>query len=178
MGKPLVLWDFIGQLSLKYLLRNRPLNSKPQSLWPITCLCRQEIGHCRSNYGLIDQGPAILTKSSLLLTVIIDREYPLLHFPTTCFWQIIVMVSMARYDLHLGWVYLYVQYVSFHIIWLSVHSSINGIVGTWMFWNDFESRNVTCWILKIMKKPTRSFLPMSRFYLSLYQSLFLVLIGV
>ena len=95
-----------------------------------------------------------------------------LIFSKTCFWQIIAMVSMDQYDLHLGRVYLYVQYVSFHIIWLSVHSSMNGIVGTWMFLNDFESRNVTCWILKIMKKPTRSFLPMSRFYLSFYQSLF------
>ena len=45
---------------------------------------------------------------------------------------------MARYNLHLGRVYLYVQYVSFHIIWLSVHSSMNGIVGTWMFLNVLE----------------------------------------
>ena len=61
-----------------------------------------------------------------------------LNFSTTCVYLIISMVSMARYNLHLGRVYLYVQYVSFHIIWLSVHSSINGIVGTWMFLNVLE----------------------------------------
>ena len=55
--------------------------------------------------------------------------------------KIIAMVSLVRYDLHLGCVYLYVQScISYHLTISSYwHSSMNGIVGTWMFLNDFES---------------------------------------
>ena len=46
--------------------------------------------------------------------------------------KIIAMVSLVRYDLHLGWVYLYVQSCIFGIIWLSDCISTTDDILVWM----------------------------------------------
>ena len=72
--------------------------------------------------------------------------------------KIIAMVSLVRYDLHLGCVYLYVQScISYH---LAISTTTDILVWMeslelecfWMISNLFESKNVTCRISKIMNR--------------------------